>query len=62
LETVAFYALADELNVSVQFLKDMVRAGVLKTRGNRILKESADELRWHLATHKFLLPEPEDEQ
>jgi hypothetical protein len=59
LETVAFYALASELNVSVQLLKDLARRGVLETVGNRIVKESADELRWQLAAHKMLLPEDE---
>jgi hypothetical protein len=56
-ETVGFRALADELNVSVAFLSELARRGVLETVGNRILKASADELRWQLAAHKSLLPE-----
>jgi hypothetical protein len=54
-ETVGIRDLADELNVSVQLIKDLLYAGKLKAVGNRVTKDSADELRWHLAAHKALL-------
>lgn len=59
MDTVSFAGLADELNVSVAFLSELARRGVLETVGNRIVKASADELRWQLAAHKTLLPEDE---
>ncbi|MEU0467304.1 hypothetical protein ABZ215_25155 [Amycolatopsis sp. NPDC006131] len=62
MESIHIYDLADELHVRVQLIKDLIRAGKLKTVGNRVVKESADELRWHLAVHRQLLnPNEEDE-
>jgi hypothetical protein len=58
-ETVGFHDLAEELQVRVELLSDLARAGKIRTVGNRIVKESADELRWQLAAHKTLLPEDE---
>lgn len=60
-ETVGFHDLAEELNVSLDLLTDLARAGRIKTVRNRIAKESADELRWQLAMHKTTLAESREE-
>lgn len=53
-------ALADELNVSVDFLRGLARAGRIEMDRGRVLKDSADELRWLLAAHRVLL-DPEEQ-
>jgi hypothetical protein len=47
--SIGIRALADELNVSPQMIKDFVHAGHLETVNGRVSKDSADNLRWHLA-------------
>ena len=41
--------LARELNVSVQVLRDLARAGHLQLRDGYVTRDSADDLRWTLA-------------
>ena len=60
-DTVSFYDLADELNVRVVLLVQLAQAGKLATKGNRITKDSADELRWTLAIHRHVVAETSQE-
>jgi len=48
-DSIGIRALADELNVSRDMVRDFVRAGHLTVRGGKVTKDTADNLRWHLA-------------
>lgn len=51
-DSISVRALAGELNVSLDMVRDFIRAGHLELDGGKVTAESADNLRWHLALAK----------